>query len=185
MASYNQNELYHYGIRGMKWGVRRYQNSDGSLTSEGKKRYGYGSENRMKRDLNRLDKERGYLQGDINRSQYFKDTYKAGSKKANADKYSKWDSKQKNAIANKKHIEASINAILKNAKDQGITLRSKDVIRDVERGRTVFARASMSAIMAASMAMVAPVGIGVSFYDGHRHYTSNGYMDGFKGRKYE
>lgn len=32
------NELYHHGIKGMKWGVRRYQNPDGSLTAEGKRR---------------------------------------------------------------------------------------------------------------------------------------------------
>lgn len=32
------NELYHYGIKGQKWGVRRYQNKDGSLTEAGKKR---------------------------------------------------------------------------------------------------------------------------------------------------
>lgn len=31
-------ELYHWGIKGMKWGVRRYQNKDGSLTPAGKKR---------------------------------------------------------------------------------------------------------------------------------------------------
>lgn len=33
-----QNELYHYGVPGMKWGVRRYRNEDGSLTTAGKKR---------------------------------------------------------------------------------------------------------------------------------------------------
>ena len=33
-----EKELYHYGVKGMKWGVRRYQNSDGTLTSEGRKR---------------------------------------------------------------------------------------------------------------------------------------------------
>lgn len=33
-----QNELYHHGIKGQKWGVRRYQNKDGSLTLAGKKR---------------------------------------------------------------------------------------------------------------------------------------------------
>lgn len=31
-------ELYHHGIKGQKWGVRRYQNADGTLTEAGKKR---------------------------------------------------------------------------------------------------------------------------------------------------
>lgn len=35
----NNNELIHWGVRGMKWGLRRYQNSDGTLTEAGKKRY--------------------------------------------------------------------------------------------------------------------------------------------------
>lgn len=34
-----ENELMHWGIKGMKWGVRRYQNKDGSLTPAGRKRY--------------------------------------------------------------------------------------------------------------------------------------------------
>ena len=35
---YYPDELYHHGTKGMKWGVRRYQNKDGSLTAAGKKR---------------------------------------------------------------------------------------------------------------------------------------------------
>lgn len=33
-----QTVLQHYGVKGMKWGVRRFQNKDGSLTYEGKYR---------------------------------------------------------------------------------------------------------------------------------------------------
>ena len=35
----SDGELYHWGVKGMKWGVRRYQNADGSLTEKGRKRY--------------------------------------------------------------------------------------------------------------------------------------------------
>lgn len=42
------NELQHWGIKGQKWGVRRFQNEDGSLTAEGRKRYGKGSETEAK-----------------------------------------------------------------------------------------------------------------------------------------
>lgn len=33
------NELYHHGIKGQRWGIRRFQNKDGSLTKAGKERY--------------------------------------------------------------------------------------------------------------------------------------------------
>lgn len=38
-GSDKMNELYHHGVKGQKWGVRRYKNKDGSLTPAGKKKY--------------------------------------------------------------------------------------------------------------------------------------------------
>ena len=37
-----KDELYHHGVKGQKWGERRWQNEDGSLTSAGREHYGYG-----------------------------------------------------------------------------------------------------------------------------------------------
>lgn len=45
--------LIHHGIIGQKWGVRRYQNKDGSLTSSGKERYGKSGSN-DKKDFNKM-----------------------------------------------------------------------------------------------------------------------------------
>ena len=56
MYEYNMtypNELYHYGVKGMKWGVRRYQNYDGSLTNAGKKR--------LAKEEKKLDKLNGVI----------------------------------------------------------------------------------------------------------------------------
>lgn len=49
------NELYHFGIKGMHWGVRRYQNEDGSLTAKGKARLN----SKTPRSLNK--EFRGYI----------------------------------------------------------------------------------------------------------------------------
>lgn len=49
--------LVHHGISGMKWGIRRYQNDDGSLTTEGRARYGYDGGIRVKKNETKAERK--------------------------------------------------------------------------------------------------------------------------------
>ena len=67
--------LIHWGVKGQKWGVRRYQNKDGSLTPAGKKRYNRDYEGQarnmsdaeLRSQINRMNLERRYM--DLSRTQ--------------------------------------------------------------------------------------------------------------------
>ena len=52
----NNDYLAHHGIKNQKWGQRRFQNYDGSLTSEGRKRYGVGESNLSRRERKQAEK---------------------------------------------------------------------------------------------------------------------------------
>ena len=79
--------LAHHGIKGQKWGVRRFQNPDGTLTAEGKKHYGFGETkhreaarlarqfNRGIRKLNRAEKKAD-VQLQAKKAQDYKDKAK-------------------------------------------------------------------------------------------------------------
>lgn len=69
----DRNELRHDGVKGMRWGVRRYQNKDGSLTELGKKRYA--------RDA----REKEYDKYDASTGRYYKTSKKNGRSDLSVD----------------------------------------------------------------------------------------------------
>lgn len=151
--------LEHHGIRGMKWGVRRYQNEDGSLTTAGKQRYGMGdgegqrktSARKMQRDVNNLDRgfanvaaEKRAANNQFNKrlrktldysekKGYGKDFYshRGSDKKLNKlmNKTEKSLQKTAKSIKQMKEIENLQLKIISKAADNGYTVTSKPVVR--------------------------------------------------------
>ena len=77
-ALYYPNESYlaHHGIKGQKWGVRRYQNEDGSYTKAGRKRYGMDLDvnDVSRQNISRIRKGEAYRRLDVARKNNSSDT---------------------------------------------------------------------------------------------------------------
>ena len=91
-------ELYHHGIRGMKWGVRRYRNKNGTLTPAGKKRY--------------ADKTEGW-------SDDAKNAYKLSKKKVN-----QLSNDELRKLNDRKNLEQNYKRLNPNAIKKGIAIVS-------------------------------------------------------------
>lgn len=102
MKLYYETELSHHGIKGQKWGVRRFQNKDGTLTSKGKKRYrtDYETEAKNMTDdelrsrIARLTNEKRYMDLTKKESRF---ANKMGKLQRNADLSSKSTKVRQNA----------------------------------------------------------------------------------------
>lgn len=108
------NVITHSGIKGMKWGVRRYQNEDGTLTEAGKKRY---ARDAREKEFNKYDESTG---------KYYKSSKKNGRTEleVDANRYAKEDLARTKKLTDE---TAGLARNLKNANDQSI--RNKPKIR--------------------------------------------------------
>lgn len=75
-------ELYHHGIKGMKWGVRRFQKKDGTLTAAGKKRYS-GEKIPEKKSTHRQNLEKKYRDQGMSKQE----AEQVAAKRIKAEKY--------------------------------------------------------------------------------------------------
>lgn len=129
MWQYN-NELYHHGVKGQKWGVRRFQNPDGTLTDAGRKHY--------TKKASRLSKLANRSSYDDLRYELYKDQFNKADKLARAKGpmfYGRWYSsastqsqKQyminlgKRAMHSEKKVRNYMNKLSDELKDTDYTL---------------------------------------------------------------
>ena len=179
--------LQHFGTRGMKWGQRRYQNPDGSLTPLGKERYGYkGERSRLgiKHDLNKLDREQtnARVRADYYQRKTDKKTAKVKRAMAKAkasgdqEKVSKLREKQrridsgvgKKARDYKALLDNSrkmTERIISNARKKGYSIHSRECARQVNKGRNL-AISMLGAVSAATLG----VGVSTATFATGNHY---------------
>lgn len=103
---YSENYLAHHGILGQKWGVRRFQNTDGSYTAAGKERYGRG-ESRKNPELTPRGESR--KQKDLTKDSKYASAKEVSIRKGAVDKLNRTHVAVSNLNRSTSHIERLAN----------------------------------------------------------------------------
>ena len=127
-------ELFHHGVKGQKWGVRRFQNEDGTLTEEGKKRYNQNgsAEDSAKTTDEENDKKYSDM-SDKEKDEFISKLKKENERNKVVDEYNNRISKQlkSESDATEKEFDNSINMI---REGQNITSNLSVLARDPKKG---------------------------------------------------
>jgi len=107
-----KDSLMHYGVKGMHWGVRRYQNSDGTLTSLGKQRYSLNPFVRSKQKKEEARQKRAERKRNLAK-EYAKDPI--------LSKHIKWDD-DGNIVRISKQLEKAVGTSLENIDDDELLI---------------------------------------------------------------
>lgn len=123
---YNNDELVHWGVRGMRWGVRRYQNKDGSLTAAGKKKL--RTEQAKVREQEKTIKNRQSVQNRLDRLE--------ARKKAVAEAKEELDAKSPKAMRKAaKEAKKAAKEEAKNGKKSIKDMTDEELLAAVNRAR--------------------------------------------------
>lgn len=106
------DELCHYGIRGMRWGIRRYQNSDGSLTTAGRNRYSTGKHHSIFTRKKTTSKA----------------TAKPAEEKPKQKSVSEMSDAELNAFLNRKRLEQQYNQLMATPQKKSAVTKGKEMV---------------------------------------------------------
>ena len=126
-----ESELYHFGVKGQKWGIRRYQNPDGTRTAAGRKRYAKQLSkefNKASKQYERMDYRRTQAANSKQRAEKFASATNKGilkplSKIGSA--YANMQRKSASAYEQRANVESRLaEAALEKAKQEGFTTKA-------------------------------------------------------------